>query len=502
MQKTKKISIIFLLAFISMFFVIYSIEAADVQTAQNLLDEVESAIDNENIGPENYYEPNSYNEFLDQVNDLGGVVQIQAVIDDVNSTQIDIDNLALDLQAALDVLVLQVTYDYILTLYNNAVNDDVSDYTPNSVAVYVLDLSSIETILNNPLTSEAETLALEQDIADAKANLVLQADKSNLTSLNYQAIIAYYEQKSDYTETSYQAFKDRVDSYGNYLFVNSVIADDNVSQEIVDDLETEIADALDLLVLRVDNSDLLSLYELLIEKDLEAYTSNSQAEYLQELDCIYQLINSKDLDQLLYSTLLDDLNDVEDLLISKADYINLQELYDDSNDYNQSDYSISSYAYLDYALNNAYNILNNDNATQSEVDFAYELLEDAVDKLKSPNKTIYLKVDETLDIKEYLVMGYTAVERYSINNSDATSIDNNGIVKGLAYGETEVEILFSNGQIETIMLKVQTKVSTTTLVLVTSIPVVVGLFAYSVIFVKKDDLVKVVKNITKLFHKK
>ncbi len=502
MLKKRKISFLLFIAFISMFFAFHFVNAADTQAAQDLLDDVEAAIANEDSGPEEYYEVKSYTEFLSQVSDLGGVVQIQAVIDDVNTPQVDIDNLVLDLQAALDVLVLDTTYNNILSSYNAALATNTNNYTPNSVINYNAELERIESVLNDPLTSEIETLALEQEIIDARKLLVLQAEKYDLQIYNYQAIIVYYEQKSEYTSSSYQAFKEIVDGYGNYLYVNSVIADKNVSQEVVDDLTQEIIEALNLLVFHVGNTELLNLYNVLMEKDLEAYTSNSSTAYHNELDRIYQLIISEDLDQPTYYLLLNDLDTVEGLLIEKADYTELQELYDNSKDYNQSDFSISSYAYLDYALMSAYNMLNNDNANQTQVNATYDLLLDAIDELRAPNKIVYIKIDEVIDVKEYLVIGATTVNQYLIDDDSVVSVDNEGLVRGLRYGNVQLSVLFANGEIETINLKVQAKVSTTVFVLVASLPVVTGLIAYSVIFIKKDDLLRILRIIGKVFQKK
>ncbi len=502
MLRKRKISFLLFIAFISMFFALNFVNAADTQVAQDLLDDVETAITNEDSEVDNYYEVKSYTEFLSQIGDLGGVVQIQAVIDDVNTPQVDIDNLVLDLQAALDVLVLETTYNNILSRYNAALATNTNNYTPNSVLNYHAELDRIELVLNNPLTSEIETLALEQDIIDARKLLVLQAEKYDLEIYNYQAIIVYYEQKSEYTSSSYQAFKEIVDSYGNYLYVNSVIADKNVSQEVVDDLTQEIIEALNLLVFHVDNQELLNLYNVLVDKDLEAYTSNSQLAYNNELDRIYQLIISEDLDQPTYYLLLNDLDTLEEMLVEKANNSELQDLYDNSKDYNQSDYSVSSYAYLDYALMTAYNMLHNDNANQAQVDASYELLLDAIDELKAPNKVIYIKIDEVIDIKEYLVIGATTVNQYLVNDQSVVSVDNEGLVKGLEYGNVELSVLFANGEIETIKIKVQAKVSTTVFVLVASLPVVTGLIAYSVIFIKKDDLLRFLGIIGKVFKKK
>jgi len=54
--------------------------------------------------------------------------------------------------------------------------------------------------------------------------------------------LSYYEEKVLYTLNSYELFKTEVDNYGNYLYVNSVIADNNISQAYVDELTSQILD--------------------------------------------------------------------------------------------------------------------------------------------------------------------------------------------------------------------------------------------------------------------
>ena len=40
--------------------------------------------------------------------------------------------------------------------------------------------------------------------------------------------LKYYEERTKYTESSYLAFQAAVDAYGSYMYVNSIVNNDNI----------------------------------------------------------------------------------------------------------------------------------------------------------------------------------------------------------------------------------------------------------------------------------
>ena len=88
--------------------------------------------------------------------------------------------------------------------------------------------------------------------------------------------------------------------------MNSIIINDNVTQAIVDDITSEIESALDLLVPLEDNLQLLSIYQQMILMDLSEYTLDSQTEFNFELNRLYELALSDELDIVLYAQIVND----------------------------------------------------------------------------------------------------------------------------------------------------------------------------------------------------
>jgi len=496
MVKAQKHILILLLTFLSMFFV-FTVKGADTVNAENLLNQVEEVIESESIETERIYEVNSYNAFFSVIYNMGGIVSIRETIIEPNTTQAHIDEIASMLELALSYLTYQSTYEEIINLYNEAISLNVEKFTPNSIDLYMSELNSIYQVIIEPTSGETIIQSLEFDIQEANLLLIEQVDKTELIEANSLAIKAYYEEKVNYTASSYELFKTAVDDYGNYLYVNSIIADSNISQGIVDELTNQILSSLNLLVLKIDGSQLLDIYYDLKNLNLSAYTPISVVNYNAELSRLYSLITGNNLDSELYSAVEEDLNNAEELLVSRADIASLQGLYNKVKSYKQSDYSASSYAYFSYVLNASFNMMKNENASQEEIDNLEIMLEDAIDKLRKPIKIVYLKIGETIDVDDYVVTGVTSIINYQSNDNDLVSVDNEGIIKGFKYGDTQVTVYFENGVSETLNVKIQAEITTTTFVLVFILPVIILITGYFVTFVKRQDIVMWFKNIRK-----
>ena len=193
-----------------------------------------------------------------------GLVPINTVINNVEATMLEVNQAISDLSTLYSVLVIRGDITDLTVLYNDIILQNVAAYTPNSVSLYQNELDRIHDIMLSDDTDQSEVDQAESDLGEVSSLLVLQADRSNLVILNNLLIKAYYEEKHEYTSSSYTLFKNFVDAFGSYMYVNSIINDDNVSQTIVDDVENDIEDALDLLVFLEDNTQLLSAYQQLL----------------------------------------------------------------------------------------------------------------------------------------------------------------------------------------------------------------------------------------------
>jgi len=431
-----------------------------------------------------------------------GLILINNVINDVEATQTDVSQAITDLADLYDALEPIADVTTLLSEYNDAIAMDLSSYTPNSVTDFETELDRIHAIIVSDDTNQEEADIALTDLRNSYDLLVEQADRSELSSLNDLVIQAYYEQRTQYTESSYQQFKTRIDNLGTYLYVISVINNDNVDQTTVDNLAQQLQDALDLLNPIYDNSSLLVLYTERKNKDLTGYTSASITAYNNELDRLFDIITGKEFDADAAIQASQDLMNSVDLLILLPDMTELQNLYDSTSIYREEDYSISSYGAFEVAKTNANNVLNNDNANEEMVQDAYNLLQTAIDNLAQKQQIIYIFEGDSLDINQYVTLGEATINGYSSGDTNIVTVDNQGIIQGLNYGETNVFIDISDGFTEMLTIHVKAKLSTAVIVLTFTIPVASVGFGAAIIYVKKDTWIALGKTIKSVFTKK
>ena len=430
-----------------------------------------------------------------------GLPDILDVINDEEALQADVDQAISDLADLYNELVERADVSDLIDAYNLAVDKPLDSYTPDSIELYQAELARINTIIQSDDTDQAEADQALTDIGLAGDLLILQADRSQLQALNNLVIVAYYEERLLYTESSYQNFKNAVDDYGSYLYVNSVVVDDNVSQSTVDDLTSTLENALALLVPLADNGDLLVAYYEAISTDTTAYTTNSIAAYNAELERIYDLMTGKEFDAEAKAQAIVDMAAASTLLVSLPDFSELQTLYDTTDIYREEDYSITSYGFLAIAKENASDVIGNGNANQDMVVAAIDLLQTAIDSLVQKAEKIYITEGHLLDLNEYVTLGNSSVTSYYADDDTVVGIDSVGELTGLNYGETQVYIQLANGLTEILDIHVKAKVNTAVFVLTFSIPAVSIGLGFSVVYVKKSTWSNIWKAI-KLFFKK
>ena len=404
---------------------VFAAEKADLIQAR---DNLQAVIDNQDnsLNGNSYYEATSYHSFLEAINVFGGILGVQAVIDDDLAEQNEIDDLVTAINEAIAGLVTYVTYNLVLNNLNQAKSITSNTYTQDSIVLYYAELTRIELILFNPTAGETIIAALNDDIINA----------------------------------------------------------------------------FTILLQLADNSSLLETYNELINKDISEYTTNSGILYNLELDRLYDLIVSPNLDSTLSQQIINDLNIVEDLLVDLPEYSALQGAYDSTDEYKEEDYSASSYQAMLDAKSNALYTLSNLNATQTEVDLSETNLLNAIAELSRKIDTIYINEGNQLEIKQYITLGQANVINYSVADDEILTVDNTGQVQGIGFGETTVSIELDNSAIEIITIFVKAKPGVAVYVLTFSLPLASIGLGFGMIYVKKDTWKKIF-NVTKnLFKRK
>ena len=434
------------------------------------------------------YTPNSYNLFQNAYNafDTSVLVKISMTVNEVynnpDASVEEADAAVAAINEALALLIERADKSALIFLYNTATQNNVSDYTPNSVSAFNQGLDQIEAVIDDPNALQADITQAMADLTDYYSLLILKADVTTLSALNTQAMIAYYEEKNKYTDNSHNLFTQAVINYGTFTYVNSVVSDLNVTQLAVDQLSVTVQNALDLLVERGDVSGLLLAYNDLMAVDLSSYTPNSIASYQAELARINAIITSPNTDQTLVNVTLEEIITTSVLLIPLAELSVLISTINSVESVVETDYTVTSYGYLVAVLDTANIAINNPNISQNEVDQITDKLLQSIASLKSKLSPIIINAERgTVDINEFVVTGDSWITGYSSMNQSVAVVSPEGIVSGIDYGITTIIVQLANGLTEEIPLVVKAKIATSSFILVLSLPVISVGFAFGLL---------------------
>jgi hypothetical protein len=374
---------------------------------------------------------------------------------------------------ALSLLYLRPDKTELNEAYLSALSHDLSPYTPNSQVVFQNGLTSIKSIIDNPNTLMNDLEIALVDLVNLYLVLVPLADKSELIAANTLAMLAYYEERLDYTTSSYSLFKDAVFAYGTYLFINQLIADQNISQEDVNEWVETINEALSLLVVRADVTLLQIEYDQLLKINTAPYTPASIFDFEEEIDRIAAILYSRNTDQALADQTLIEAKSASTRLILLANTDELETLIVRIERYKESDYTATSYGYLMILYELAKEQLENPNVLQSVIDVMTVDIKLAISLLRPTLSPILLKAGQgSINLHEYIVVGNSFIVSYESNNPSILFVDDEGNIRGLAYGKTHVRVTLDNGLYDDIPVFVKANVQTATFVLVVTLPFV------------------------------
>jgi hypothetical protein len=440
---------------------------------------------NSAIAAETDYESSSYQVFFQAIQDVGGVVEIQDVIDDPLALQTDIDALTGVLDAAFAGLVTLATFNAVNASYDTASALELDPYTPDSQTIYLAELARIKDVIDEHTSGEIAIFGLFTDIENADALLVLLAGKTSLTNANNAAIIAYYEERDLYTSSSYDAFKTGVIAYGNYLAVNLLIADANATQASVDAMTVLINEALALLVPKADVSELITALEAANAYDLTGYTPASILFYTNKLEMARAILLGNDTDQFLCDSAVHALLEARVFLVLKADKTDLQTAIEEAGKIKAEKYTVTSYFVLASLVHEAENLLVDENAVQIEVDPIIFAINEATDGLIRLPSDLELTVgSDGINLSEYITLGESSILAYLSSDPSIAGVDALGNVTALNFGTVDITVILANGIVETISIFVKEKVKVVTLVFLLLIPFVSVGLASAMILVK------------------
>ncbi|WP_161635121.1 discoidin domain-containing protein [Thomasclavelia saccharogumia] len=225
----------------------------------------------------------------------------------------------------------------------------------------------------------------------------------------------------------------------------TILADSSADQTTIDTSFYRLANAIHMLeFVKGDKSELDALINEAEKYEEGNYTTDSWTALQEALDAAKDVMNDENALESDVNEALNNLKDAISNLVLSADKSRLQAKYDELTGLDSSLYTEASWPQLEEALANAKVVLDDSNATQTEVDNAYEALIRAQLSLRLiPNKDLLqdlINKAETLNAANYtqeswglFVQSLTAA-RSALGNENATQEEVAAAIEGLEAG--------------------------------------------------------------------
>lgn len=295
----------------------------------------------------------------------------------------------------------QTTFRAMIGSFENiTVNAD--NYTPETYEQYMNNLHDAEAKKNDIFMSDEEKLAYLDSVSNAYKSLEPIPDKTALSAALNKA--EKYD-TSAYTPASVKNFKSVIKQ------VKSTYDDVNATKKEVTAAEKTIDGSYQKLTLKADKSELAELYDKYRVFELDEYTPASADNFKKEIKNAEKLIADDDASQSKVDLQVTAMESIETHLVLKADKTSLQSLIDECSQLNGDNYK-SGYDELVTEVDSVKSILNNENASQEDVDSAVTRLQTAEDNLVEYTTYVY-RVNMFADTDSYNHVGNSwSYDRY------------------------------------------------------------------------------------------
>lgn len=285
----------------------------------------------------------------------------QAVNDDTEATQQEIDDAVTALQAANDALVAAADKTALQSAITTAETLVETDYTPTTWGPFELALTDANAVNGNGDATQQSVDDATTALTTAQSNLVERADKTALQSKLAEANALV---ETDYTPNSWTGFPQAISD------AQTVYDNANASQAVVDTAVTDLDTAINALVARADFSVLnqtIAAAQALEETD---YTPNSWTVLQQSLTDAQTVAADLNATQTQVNQSNTALNNAMSSLVERANKTALQATISEAETKIEADYTPASWSSFSSALSQANAVNGNLNATQAETDTA------------------------------------------------------------------------------------------------------------------------------------
>ncbi|MCK0470112.1 Ig-like domain-containing protein [Halalkalibacter sp. APA_J-10(15)] len=266
-----------------------------------------------------------------------------------------------------------------LTVYKQPLEQEVAfaerlvatHYSEESWNAYQKALEKAEAVLANPEATQAEVDAVLDSLVEAYTNLTVTKE-----ALVERVKDADKLKGSEYSGSSWKAYEAALKA------AKEVLDNPNATQEEVNAAYAKLLEAYNGLT--VDKEPLQKLVDEADELNASDYSAASWANYQKALKQAEAVLNDPNATQSDIAKALQAVTTAKEALT--VDKQRLEDEYDASKRLNEKDYEQPSWRAYQEALNYAKTVLDDPNATQSEVDAELKALIDAREALKEISK--------------------------------------------------------------------------------------------------------------------
>lgn len=325
-----------------------------------------SKIAEANTKAETDYTPNSWSALQTALSTAN------AVADDANASQTTVNNAVSTLNSAITNLVPRADKTLLRNLIQSASALDESAYTPNSWSALQNTITNANTLVNDLNASQTEVNSMVSALNNAIDALVQRANKAQLLDAINEANA---KNQTSYTPNSWALLADALAD------ANSVYNDLNATQISVDNAETALNNAMSSLVLRANKTALVASINTANSKVETSYTPNSWTPFQTALNTAKSVNSDLNASQSAVDSANNALVSAMNNLVSRANKTALNGLIATADGLSEIAYTPESWATMQTALSNAKDIAGDLNASQTDVDGAYNTLNNAINGL-------------------------------------------------------------------------------------------------------------------------
>lgn len=297
----------------------------------------------------------------------------EEVLNNEDATQSEIDEAKNNLVNARKMLTKKDYKGSLERLYNNNKDKVCAVYEVSGWTIFNEALKAAKDVLDNENALQGEVDVAENNLKDAIKNLVCVVNKAELKDLynNYAKEIITL----GYTNSKKTAFAKAE------VAAKNILADDNAIQSEVDIAKDNLEKAINLLK-EEDNKSLLNkLYDEGTCRTSSVYTSSSWTNFENAMENAKIALDNETASKEEQDKAANDLEYAIKNLVSVVDKSELKALYDSKKGLPGFLYSKNSWVNFNKVLDYASVVLDDENATQMEVDTVKNNLEKAVSEL-------------------------------------------------------------------------------------------------------------------------